>query len=115
MKIRYIILALFLIGGKALIAQIDLAPKFIDSLVQNAKELVRVEKIKIRINSLTEGVYSYRKVVSILNNSSTANTIYVAYDPETPVTQTNLASGILTSIFFKLCSVAPLMIKNFEF
>lgn len=87
MNIKYLSLVLFLIWGKALPAQIDLAPKFLDSLVQNAKELVREERIKIRLTSISEGVYSYRKVVSILNNNSTANTIYVAYDPETPVTQ----------------------------
>jgi len=68
-------------------AQIDLAPKLIDSLVQNAKEIVQEEKIKIRLYSASEGLYTYRKVVTVLNKNSHSNTVYVEYDAETPVAQ----------------------------
>ena len=33
--------------------------------------------------------------------------------PDTPVTQVKVPSGISTSIFFKLCSSAPLIFRNF--
>lgn len=87
MKIQYFFFCCFSLGLSCLYAQIDLAPKFIDSLVQNANELVREQKIKIRINSSSEGLYTYRKVVTILNSNSSANEVYIYYDPETPVSQ----------------------------
>ncbi len=36
-------------------------------------------------------------------------------DPETPVTQTNLPTGISTLIFFKVFSVAPFMVIKLPF
>ena len=36
-------------------------------------------------------------------------------EPETPVTQVNTPSGNFTSIFFKLCSVAPFTSIHFDF
>ena len=33
-------------------------------------------------------------------------------EPDTPVTETKQPSGISTSIFFKLCSLAPLMVTQ---
>lgn len=87
MKIKTIFHTLALLWPALMVAQIDLAPKSIDSLLPNAKEIVRTETIKIRLNSNAEGVYTCRKVVTILNNNSSANTIYIGYDPETPVSQ----------------------------
>ena len=87
MKFKTIIVLLSLLCSSFLHAQIELAPKSIDSLLPNAKEMVRVERIKIRLNSNAEGTYSYRKVVTVLNNNSTANNIYIGYDPETPISQ----------------------------
>lgn len=87
MKIKFITLLICLIWVGSMHAQIDLAPTSVDSLLPNAKEIVRVDQIKIRLNSAAEGIYSHRKVVTVLNNNSTANTIYIGYDPETPITQ----------------------------
>ncbi|AEE53568.1 DUF3857 domain-containing protein [Haliscomenobacter hydrossis] len=88
MNVKLITLSTMLcLGGLTAFAQIDLAPKFIDSLAKNAKEIVLEEKIKIRLNSPAEGLYTYRKLVTVLNNSSKANAIYVVYDAETPVSQ----------------------------
>lgn len=87
MKIKFITLLMCLLSAGSLHAQIDLAPTSVDSLLPNAKEIVRVDRIKIRLNSAAEGLYSHRKVVTVLNNNSTANTIYIGYDPETPITQ----------------------------
>ena len=87
MRFKIICALILLMWSPLLRAQIELAPKSIDSLLPNAKEIVRVERIKIRLNSNTEGIYSYRKVVTVLNNNSTANTIYIGYDPETPIAQ----------------------------
>lgn len=87
MKIKFITLLICLLCAGSLHAQIDLAPTSVDSLLPNAKEIVRVDRIKIRLNSAAEGLYSHRKVVTVLNNNSTANTIYIGYDPETPITQ----------------------------
>jgi transglutaminase-like putative cysteine protease len=87
MKGKYLLLLASLFWSLEVEAQIDLALKFPDSLVQNAKELVREERIKIRLNSPSEGTYTYYKKVSMLNNNSTANQIYIGYDAETPISQ----------------------------
>ena len=51
-----------------------------DSLMKNAQEVVRFEKKFFKIRSTKEGAISYKKAVTILSKSSSANQIELYYD-----------------------------------
>ena len=56
-----------------------------DSLMANANEVVREELTEFKIESLRAGTFSYRKVVTILNNESRAQVTAVFYDKDSRI------------------------------
>ena len=86
MAFLYKTLALLaLLAPWALTAQTYPAFTIPDSLRAGANEVVREESMEFVAQSDKEGVITYRKVVTLLNNNSEADQVVVFYDADTKV------------------------------
>ena len=56
-----------------------------DSLLENANEVIREKQLHFKVKSDKEGLITYFKAVTVLNNKSDANSFYVGYDAESKI------------------------------
>lgn len=76
------------LGPVILPAQADLFYPFFqipDSLLVHANEVVREELTEFKVESLQAGTYTYRKVVTVLNDKSNAHREVVFYDSDSRI------------------------------
>lgn len=82
---KYISLLLFIFTLEAAIAQQYSALFIPPELLENANEVVRSEEKIFTVNSTKDGALYYKKVVTVLNEKSSANELIVLYDKSSKV------------------------------